>query len=289
MIRSMTAFAGADQETEGWLLAWEIRTVNHRFLDIALRLPDAFRFLESDIRARIGQDIKRGRVECILSWKKTEQGEAAIQVNPALVKQLLLAAREVELIHGSPMASVSAFDVLQWPGVLHQPEVDRDRLGREALGLLDQTLRRLLESRETEGRQLAALVEQRCFGIRELVVAARARLPSVQHALRGRLQAKLAEISVTPDHDRLEQELVYMAQKLDVAEELDRLDTHIGEALRILKQKEPVGRRLDFLLQELNREANTLGSKSADAETTRISVEMKVLIEQIREQIQNLE
>jgi uncharacterized protein (TIGR00255 family) len=289
MIRSMTAFAGADQETEGWLLAWEIRTVNHRFLDIALRLPDAFRFLESEIRARIGQDIKRGRVECTLSWKKTEQGEAAIQINPALVKQLLLAAREVELIHGSPMASVSAFDVLQWPGVLHQPEVDRDRLGQEALGLLDQTLGRLLESRETEGRQLAALVEQRCLGIRELVVAARARLPAVQHALRGRLQAKLAEISVTPDHDRLEQELVYMAQKLDVAEELDRLDTHIGEALRILKQKEPVGRRLDFLLQEFNREANTLGAKSADAETTRISVEMKVLIEQVREQIQNLE
>lgn len=288
MTRSMTAFAGAEREIAGWLFSWELRSVNHRYLDIALRLPDAFRFLESDIRARIGTVVKRGRVDVILSWKKTERGAAAIRVNRLLVEQLLAAAREVEEL-GGPMATFDAFEVLQWPGALHEPETDREALGGQALEVLDEALAKLAEGRAAEGRQLALLIEERCHKMKEQVVIAKTRLPDVLQAVRQKILTRLAEISASPDPDRLEQEMVYLAQKLDVAEELDRLTAHIEEVLRTLKQKEPIGRRLDFLLQELNREANTLGSKSADTETTRASVEMKVLIEQMREQIQNIE
>ncbi|MGZ8216361.1 YicC/YloC family endoribonuclease [Methylomagnum sp.] len=285
----MTAFAGAEREIVGWLFSWEVRSVNHRYLDISLRLPDAFRFLEPEVRGRIGTAIKRGRIDGCLSWKKTQQGEAAIHVNRALVSQLLAAAREVEALSAKPLAPFDAFEVLQWPGALHEPETDRERLAAGILDLLGETLQKAVACRENEGRQLAALVEDRCLKIKEHAAAARVRLPVVLQAVRTKVVARLTEISANPDNDRLEQEMVYLAQKLDVAEELDRLDTHVEEVLRSLKQKDPVGRRLDFLLQEMNREANTLGSKSADVETTRASVEMKVLIEQMREQIQNIE
>ena len=289
MIRSMTAFAGGERQFEGWAITAEIRTVNHRFLDIALRLPDAFRFLEGEIRARIGQFIKRGRVDCTFTLKRTEQGEAAIQLNQPLVEQLLLAARTVELLADGELEPFNAFNVLQWPGTLHQPETDRETLAGVALELLSATLEHIVAGRESEGRQLAVLIEDRCARIQEQVVLARQRLPDVLQAVRARIIARLAEVAAAPDPDRLEQEMVYLAQRLDVAEELDRLDTHLAEVARTLGHQEPIGRRLDFLLQELNREANTLGSKSADATTTRASVEIKVLIEQIREQIQNIE
>jgi len=289
MIRSMTAYAGGEREWDGWALAWEVRTVNHRFLDLSLRLPEALRFLESEVRGRIGRQVRRGRVEATLAWKPAVAGTAAIQLNPQLVGQLLEAAREVERLAASSLAPFDALAVLQWPGVLHQPEADRDRLAEQTLALLDETLDQLIAGRETEGRQLAALIEERCAGIRRQAAIARERLPAVLGAIRARILSRLAEIGATPDADRLEQEMVYLAQKLDVAEELDRLETHLNEVSRTLRQHEPVGRRLDFLLQELNREANTLGSKSADTETTQISVEIKVLIEQMREQVQNLE
>ena len=285
----MTAFAGAEREILGWLFAWEIRSVNHRYLDISLRLPDAFRFLEPEARNRIGAIVKRGRIDCTLSWKKTEQGEAAIRLNRPLVAQLLAAAREVEELNGGPLAGFHAFEALKWPGALHEPEADREALAGQVLELLAETLERMVAGREAEGRLLAGLIEERCLKMREHVVHARTRLPEVLRAARQKIVARLAEISANLDTDRLEQEMVYLAQKLDVAEELDRLLAHVDEVLRTLLKKEPVGRRLDFLLQELNREANTLGSKSADVETTRASVEMKVLIEQMREQIQNIE
>jgi len=289
MIRSMTAFAGGERENEGWVFAWEIRTVNHRFLDISLRLPEAFRFLESDTRARIGQSIKRGRVDCTFTWKKTEQGQTDIQLNRPLVASLLAAAREVEQLGATPLAPFNAFQILQWPGTLHQPETDREALATNALTCLSETLEKLVVGREAEGRQLAALIEERCWGIRIHVAKARQRLPEVLQAIRAKIVTRLSELSADFDQDRLEQEMVYLAQKLDVAEELDRLETHLAEVSRTLLQKEPVGRRLDLLLQELNREANTLGSKSADTETTRVSVEIKVLIDQMREQVQNVE
>jgi uncharacterized protein (TIGR00255 family) len=289
MTQSMTAFAGAEKEIMGWNFAWEARSVNHRYLDISLRLPDAFRFLEPEARSRIGALVKRGRVDCTLSWRKTEQGEAAIRLNRALVAQLLAAAREVEDLNGGPLAGFHAFEALRWPGALHEPEADREALAAGVLELLAEALERLVAGREAEGRLLAGLVEERCLKIKEQVAAVRTRLPEVLQAMRLRIEARLQEVSVAPDNDRLEQEMVYLAQKLDVAEELDRLSAHLDEVLRTLRQSEPVGRRLDFLLQELNREANTLGSKSADAEATRASVEMKVLIEQMREQVQNIE
>ena len=289
MIRSMTAFAGTEQEKDGWVFAWEIRSVNHRFLDIALRLPDTFRFLEPMARTRIGEHIKRGRIDCTLTWKKTEQGAADIRLNQPLVEQLLKAAQAVENIAEGRLAPYNAIQVLQWPGALHQPEADREQLASHALSLLGDTLEKLLAGRENEGQQLAQLIRDRCQRIQAEVETARQRLPDVLQAVRSRVIARLAEVSAAPDTDRLEQEMVYLAQKMDVAEELDRLETHLAEVTRTLNQREPVGRRLDFLLQELNREANTLGSKSADAETTRSSVEIKVLIEQMREQIQNIE
>ena len=289
MTHSMTAFASAERNLDGGLLTWEIRTVNHRFLDVSLRLPEALRFLETEARSRIGQFIKRGRVDGTLTWKLTEQGEAAIHLNQPLIEQLLAAAQAVERLAEGGLAPFNAFQVLQWPGALHQPETDREALGLTALDLLTGTLEQVIAYRAGEGRQLAQLIGERCALIQAQVADARRRLPEVTQALRARLVARLAEVAATPDPGRLEQEMVYLAQKLDVAEELDRLETHLSEVLRTLQQREPVGRRLDFLLQELNREANTLGAKSADAETTRASVEIKVQIEQMREQIQNVE
>lgn len=289
MIRSMTAFASGERESEGWVFAWEIRTVNHRFLDVSLRLPEVFRFLESDTRACVGQFLKRGRVDCTLSWKKAEQDKADIQLNIPLVENLLTAAREVEQLGAGQLAPFDAIQILQWPGALHQPETDREALANHALSCLSETLEKLVTSRETEGGQLALLIEERCQGIQMQVSKVRQRLPEVLQAIRAKITTRLGELSANFDQDRLEQEMVYLAQKLDVSEELDRLETHLAEVARSLRQREPVGRRLDFLLQELNREANTLGSKSADAETTRASVEIKVLIEQMREQVQNVE
>lgn len=289
MIRSMTAFAGAESEILGGLFSWEVRSVNHRYLDVALRLPDAFRFLEPEARRRIGAAVKRGRVDCILSWKKTEEGEAAIRVNRALVAQLLAAAAEVEALSDRPLAGFNAFKVLQWPGALQETDVDREELTTRVLELLDEALQRMVASREKEGQHLTALIRDRSLKLKELAAAARARLPEVLQAVRTKIAARIVEVSANLDTDRLEQEMVYLAQKLDVAEELDRLDAHADEVLQTLAHQEPVGRRLDFLLQEMNREANTLASKSADAETTRASVDMKVLIEQMREQIQNVE
>ncbi len=285
----MTAFAGAESEIEGWSFGWEVRSVNHRYLDIALRLPDSFRFLEAEVRSRIGQGVKRGRLDVCLSQKKTHAAEAGLQLDQQLVRSLLAAAGEIEALSGKPMGGFSALDVLRWPGILCEAELDRERAGQQLLDLLGEALNKLIAERSREGLLLAEMIESRCLKMREHIEAVRQRMPEVLAALRQKILVRLADVTARPDPDRLEQELVYLAQKLDVAEELDRLEAHIGETLKTLRQREPAGRRLDFLLQEMNREANTLGSKSADADTTRASVELKVLIEQMREQIQNIE
>jgi uncharacterized protein (TIGR00255 family) len=185
--------------------------------------------------------------------------------------------------------SFSALDVLAFPGIQQESELDKTELSLGLNNLLTATVAQLSETREREGRQLKALIEERCVKIQEFIATASQRMPEVLALLRKKLTDRIAELSVQPDHDRLEQELVYLAQKLDITEELDRLDTHVSEVLRVLDQPEPVGRRLDFLMQELNREANTLGSKSMDKDMTQVSIELKVLIEQIREQVQNIE
>ena len=285
----MTAFASDDCLMEGWSLAWELRSVNHRFLDVSLRLPDAFRFLESDARARIAAQLRRGRVECSLTWKKTDASGEAITLNAGRLQSVLDCAAAVEHQAGRPLAPFSALDVLGWPGILEERAFDRERLASAALSLLDGVLARAVSVRASEGASLAALLDERLVQIGAAVARAKARLPEVLRLQREKLQSRLAEVSARPDSDRLEQELVYWAQKLDVSEELDRLSAHVDEFRGLLAPSEAVGRRLDFLSQEMNREANTLGSKSSDIETTRAAMEMKVLIEQIREQVQNVE
>lgn len=289
MIRSMTAFGAAQGTVDNWRVSWDLRAVNHRYLDLGLRLPDPLRGLELEVRNRIGESFKRGRVDCTLAWKPLSQEAGATRVNPGLVRGLLDALQDIEALADRNWASFSAVELLRWPGVMQESEPDIPSLGPGILALLDQALAEALAFREREGTQIATLLDNRCADIQNAVRAVQARLPTVLVGLREKLMARLAEVMATPDASRLEQELVYLAQKMDVAEELDRLTAHTTEMRHILTQREPAGRRLDFLLQEMNREANTLASKSADLETTRAAVDIKVLIEQMREQVQNVE
>lgn len=285
----MTAFAGAEREIGSWAFSWEVRSVNHRYLDIALRLPDSFRFIESEVRNAIGQSVKRGRLDVSLAQKKANAAETGLQLDTELLGKLLAGTAEIEAIAGKTLGQFTALELLRWPGVLRESDTDREQLAPLLLELLGEAMDKIVAVRLNEGAQLAELIEARCLKMREHIAEVRKRMPEVLAALRQKISTRIAEVTARPDPDRLEQELVYLAQKLDVAEELDRLEAHISETLKTLRQHEPSGRRLDFLLQEMNREANTLGSKSADSETTRASVELKVLIEQMREQIQNIE
>ncbi len=288
MIRSMTAFAGNEAEIGDLTISCELRTVNHRYCDISLKLPDRLRFVEADLRSAIAAKISRGKVECSLSYKKQAKNGQNFIINADAVTTLLAAANSIEQQMTGPL-SFSALDVLAFPGIQQEPDIDKEQLGQGIAALVDQTLAQLLEAREREGAQLKLLVEERCAKMLSFVALAGKRIPEVLLLIRNKLKDRITELVAQPDFDRLEQELVLLAQKLDITEELDRLETHINEVLRVLKQKDPVGRRLDFLMQELNREANTLGSKSADKEMTQIAIELKVLIEQMREQIQNIE
>ncbi|HEY8094515.1 MAG TPA: YicC/YloC family endoribonuclease [Methylobacter sp.] len=288
MIRSMTAFAGNETEIGDLTLSCELRTVNHRYCDISLRLPDRLRFVEAELRTAIAAKISRGKVECSLSYKKQAKTGSSFTINTDAVSALLAAANAIEEQMLAPL-SFSALDVLAFPGIQQEPDLDKEQLNLGIATLVDQTLVQLLEAREREGAQLKLLIEERCAKMLGFVVAAGKRMPEVLLLIRNKLKDRITELVAEPDFDRLEQELVLLAQKLDITEELDRLETHITEVLRVLKQKDPIGRRLDFLMQELNREANTLGSKSADKEMTQIAIELKVLIEQMREQVQNIE
>jgi uncharacterized protein (TIGR00255 family) len=262
--------------------------VNHRFLETTVRLPEELRAIEPVVRERVTQRLGRGKVECNLRFKSAAAGSVALQVNDSLVDQILAAADKMaHRLHSSHLPSI--MDVLRWPGVLESGEQDFTPVQEAALALLEQTLDGLIEGREREGGRLAELIQQRVEAMRAQVEKARTLMPQVIDAVRERLKARLAEVAENLDKDRLEQEMALLAQRLDVDEEMDRLRTHLDEVSRVLRHDEPVGRRLDFLMQELNREANTLGSKSADSGSTAVSVEMKVLIEQMREQVQNIE
>ncbi|MEW5010138.1 MAG: YicC/YloC family endoribonuclease [Cycloclasticus sp.] len=288
MIRSMTSFASCESELGNYTLIWEVRSVNHRYLDVSSRLPEAFRAIEPLVRAAVGKHLKRGKVECNLSYRKEQQAEAAIEINEARLNQLLNAATKIES-GMNQFQAISPLDVLRWPGIQAEFKEDMAPVHQGAIALLDEALKQLLKSREREGADIMEMVASRCGLIEEQMLLAKKRLPEVQLQLREKLQKKINDFLEEPDQARLEQELVYFLQKMDVEEELDRLGSHVKEVSRVLQQDEPVGRRLDFLMQELNREANTLGSKSADIQTTNVSVELKVLIEQMREQIQNIE
>lgn len=287
MIRSMTAFARADHHLEGTSLAWEIRSVNNRYLEISPRLPDTLRPLENTVRERCRARIGRGKVDITLRHQ-TDQSAPRLELNEALVKQLSDAARRVGdmILHAG---QINPIEVLQFPGVLDARQVDAETLQDTALSLLDDALDALIDTREREGEQLGRFILDRLDGVTEQVDRVRQALPAIREALRDRLRQRVQDAVAKPDPDRLEQELVLAAQKMDVDEELDRLVTHVAEVRRIVEQGGRIGRRLDFLMQELNREANTLASKSVDAGTTAAAVELKVLIEQMREQIQNIE
>ncbi len=287
MIRSMTAFADGEISVENLTILCELRSVNHRYTDLSVKLPDRLRFAESDVRRLIADKLKRGKIECSLSYKR-QPGSQNFNVNLHTIQNLLAATAEVESCMSNPLP-FSALDVLAFPGVQQEAETDKEALREKIATLLENTLQKMLETRAREGAQLAALLVERCDKIDQLVAAANQRMPEVLSNLRSKLVARVVELVAEPNFDRLEQELVLLAQKLDVSEELDRLNTHVTEVRRAIKQPEPTGRRLDFLMQEMNREANTLGSKSADREMTQISIDLKVLIEQMREQIQNIE
>lgn len=284
----MTAFAGNETEIGDLTISCELRSVNHRYCDISLRLPDRLRFVEADLRSAITAKINRGKVECSLNYKKQAKNGQSFIINTDAVATLLAATHTIEEQMMGPL-SFSALDVLAFPGIQQEPDIDKEQLSLGITTLVDHALAQLLEAREREGAQLKLLIEERCAKMLIFVVSAGKRMPEVLLLIRNKLKDRITELVAQPDFDRLEQELVLLAQKLDITEELDRLETHITEVLRVLNQKDPVGRRLDFLMQELNREANTLGSKSTDKEMTKIAIELKVLIEQMREQIQNIE
>jgi len=287
MICSMTAFARADRHLEGYSLVWEIKAVNHRYLEVSPRLPDALRALENGVREKCRKALARGKVEVTLRYQQ-DDSEVSLELNEELVKQLSDVSRRVGDIVQHP-GQVNPMEILRHPGVLSTRKLDVELLQNESLSLLDEALEALIDTRRREGEQLGQLIVDRLDGIGTQIEIVKAAIPRIKDAQRERLRTRIQDVIDSPDPDRLEQELVMLAQKMDVDEELDRLVTHVSEVRRILKKGGHIGRRLDFLMQELNREANTLASKSVDSETTAAAVELKVLIEQMREQIQNIE
>ena len=286
MIRSMTAFASGERATPWGTLGCEMRAVNHRFLELGVRAPEDLRMLEPALRTRIGARVSRGKVDVSLRLRPAD-GAEALQLDRALLDRL--SALAVELDARFPSLRTGFTELLQYPGVLRAGATDPDALQAEALALVDAVLDGFVAAREREGEALVAAIAERVDGIAVLSAQARTLVPQVRDGQRAKLAARLADLDAPVDPGRAEQELVLWLQKLDVDEELDRLDSHVAEIRRVLVQREPVGRRLDFLLQEFNREANTLGSKSVDVRTTNLAVELKVLIDQVREQVQNIE
>ncbi len=288
----MTAFARVQETCDSGTLTWELRSVNHRYLEPGLKLPEDFKALEPEIRKLISQYLKRGKIDLGLRYKLNQSNEGVVRLNEDILHRLRQVEQEVlSIVHEGKKLSVA--EILSWPGVIAESENDLSPLVSLALPSLENALKQLVKSRETEGKALQKMISSRCQQIADIVQQLKAHRPTMMSAMREKwennLNDKLKTWSESAGNNRLEQELVILAQKLDVDEELDRIDTHIKEVGKVLKRKEAVGRRLDFLMQELNREANTLGSKSQDSQTTQWSVDLKVLIEQMREQIQNIE
>jgi uncharacterized protein (TIGR00255 family) len=288
MIHSMTGFARCEAKEEWGSLVWELRSVNHRFLETGLRLPEELRALEPEFRKAVGQYLKRGKIDCALRLSWSNEYISGPNLDQQALDRLTMALEKVaqKLPDAAP---VSPLDVLRWPGIVIADEKDTDQVAESAKQLLRKTIEALRSARAAEGARLRSMLVDRCDGMEALVAEARQRLPGIRERLRDKLVARIEQLKLDPDTERLEQEMAILAQKMDVDEELDRLDSHISEVRLIVDRDEAVGRRLDFLMQEFNREANTLASKSQDQKTTRIGVDMKVLIEQMREQVQNIE
>ncbi len=287
MIHSMTAFARREAETPWGTLTWELRSVNHRYLDLGMRLPEELRALEPRVRELMQARLKRGKVDAGLWFTRAAATDAALDA--AQVRRLKELAASARHEAGETLAPLRAIDVLRWPGVMQSAAIDVESLGGEALALLARALDELTETRAREGARLQELLLTRLTAMEKIVAGVRTVLPEVAKLYRERLETRLKEVKEQLDPARVEQEIVLFANRTDVAEELDRLTAHFAECRRVLQAGEQAGRRLDFLMQELNREANTLASKSADLRQTNASVELKVLIDQMREQIQNIE
>jgi len=283
----MTAFARRDAQGDWGALTCEIRTVNHRYLEPSFRLPDALRELESRFREQLRAGLRRGKADVALRFQSTETSPR-LEIDQAMARAVNEAANHINRILDNP-AHVGALDVLRWPGVLASPEQDYSGARTAAVELFEQTMAELVSAREREGERLRPLFEERLATMGTLVSEVRALMPTLLKAQSETIANRFKQAKVELDPDRLAQEMVLLAQKSDVAEELDRLDAHIAEVTRVLESDDGIGRKLDFLMQELNREANTLSSKSIDARVTRAAVDLKVLIEQIREQVQNIE
>lgn len=287
-LRSMTGYAVESADLPSGQITLELRAVNSRFLDLSFRMGEDFRALEPALRLSIGERVKRGKLECRLNFTPREDATLPEALNPALLAQLrALAAAAAQAIPEARPLGIA--EILRWPGMLGETSSDLDALHTSALKLLDAALCEFNASRAREGEKLKAVIGERVTRMREHAIAVRPLLPEIVHAYREKLGKRLEELLPTLDHDRLHQEVALFAQKIDIEEELDRLLTHLDEVMRVLDAGGATGKRLDFLMQELNREANTLGSKSVSLELTRTSVELKVLIEQMREQIQNIE
>jgi uncharacterized protein (TIGR00255 family) len=284
----MTGFARGEVAGSHGTLVCEIRSVNHRFLDASLRLPETCRGLDPELRQSIARELKRGKVDCTLQHRAVESSAADLAIDPEALERLLTRVRELSNALGAP-ARVDVVELLRFPGVLRETTPDPEALFDAVRTIFKKTIGELAHARRREGERLAGLIEQRCAALSSMVAEVRERLPVAQARARTRFAERLQEVGAQVDPERFEQEVVLMLQRFDVAEELDRLDGHIVEVRHTLAGNEPAGRRLDFLMQEFNREANTLSSKSQDLETTRSAVEMKVLIEQMREQVQNIE
>ncbi|MDQ2702874.1 MAG: YicC family protein [Pseudomonadota bacterium] len=282
----MTAYASAERTSADGTLACELRAVNHRFLEVGVRLPDELRALEPALRERVAASASRGKIDLVLRLRAPE-GSEGLQLDDAMLDQLSAAARQLEARF--PQMRTSFAEVLQFPGVIGGRNHDAQALQATALAVLDEALDQFVAAREREGAKLASVIAERIDAIARIAAEVRALMPLIGAGQRQKLEARLADLPHPVEPGRMEQELVLWLQKLDVDEELDRLDSHVVEARRVLAQREPVGRRLDFLLQEFNREANTLGSKSVDARTSGAAIELKVLIDQVREQVQNIE
>lgn len=286
MIYSMTAYARNEQKSENGTAAWEIRSVNQRYLETLIRLPEQFRSLEPIIRERLRKQLQRGKVEVNLRFTDNPGANSQQQINQELAKQLVEKAKWVQNLSGG---EINPLDILRWPGVMETEEADMDAINAELLKGFDKMVKDFIKARASEGENLKAMIDQRLEAITEQAQLVSEKLPEALDWQRQRLTTRLEEIKAELDPVRLEQEMAFLAQKSDVAEELDRLESHVKETKKILKKGGACGRRLDFMMQEFNREANTLGSKSICTEVTNAAVELKVLIEQMREQIQNIE
>lgn len=287
MIYSMTGYARQEIKAEWGSAVWEIRSVNQRYLETYIRLPEQFRSLESVLRERLRKKLARGKVECSLRFEVNQSNQGELKINQVLAEQVIQAAKSIQDMTGS--GNINPFQVLQWPGVMEAQEQDLDSINKDLLKAFDATVQDFIAARASEGENVKGMIEQRLVAISEESAKVRLHMPEIIEWQKERLNKKFEDAKVELDPSRLEQELILLAQKVDVAEELDRLDSHVKETTGILNKGGACGRRLDFMMQEFNRESNTLASKSINTDVTNSAVELKVLIEQMREQIQNIE